>query len=83
MLMAALWSALQVKPQWTQQNPAWLSREFFSIHPQALHRRLVYAARTVSTLPGALSQVRRTSRPQPCAKIARFSPALARAPFGR
>jgi hypothetical protein len=41
MLMLALMSALQVKPQATQQNPAWLSRESLLIHPQALHRRLV------------------------------------------
>jgi hypothetical protein len=41
MLILALMSALQLKPQATQQNPAWLSREFLSIHPQALQRRLV------------------------------------------
>jgi len=41
MLMLALMSALQMKPQAIQQNPAWLSREFLSIHPQALHLRLV------------------------------------------
>ena len=41
MLMLALMSALQVKPQVTQQNPAWLSREFLLIPPQALQRRLV------------------------------------------
>lgn len=37
-------SALQVKPQATQTNSAWLLREFFSIRPQSLHRRLVYGA---------------------------------------
>src|SRR5690348_15611971 len=77
MLMLALMSALQVKPQATQQNPAWLSRESLLTHPQALHRRLVYAALTISTRPGALSCVRLTRRPQPWAKIARFSPDLA------
>jgi hypothetical protein len=41
MLMLALISALQVKPQAVQRNPAWLSREFLSIHPQTLQRRLV------------------------------------------
>jgi len=41
MFTAALVSALQVKPQLTQQNTAWLSREFLLIHPQALQRRLV------------------------------------------
>jgi hypothetical protein len=40
-LAAALVSALQVKPQEEQTNSAWLLREFLSIHPQALHRRLV------------------------------------------
>jgi len=41
MLTAAFSSALQVKPQETQQNPAWLSRESLLIHPQTLQRRLV------------------------------------------
>jgi len=77
MLMLALMSALQVKPQAIQRNPAWLSREFLLIHPQALHRRLVYAALTISTRPRAFSRVRRTSRPQPWAKIARLRPDLA------
>ena len=40
-LIAALMSALQVKPQLEQTNSAWLLREFLSIHPQALQRRLV------------------------------------------
>jgi hypothetical protein len=34
-------SALQVKPQDTHSKSAWFLRDFFSIHPQALHRRLV------------------------------------------
>ncbi|OKK13521.1 hypothetical protein AMK33_01395 [Streptomyces sp. CB02400] len=37
-LTAAFSSALQVKPQDTQKNSAWLLRESFSIQPQALHR---------------------------------------------
>jgi hypothetical protein len=41
MLMLALMSALQVKPQAVQQNPAWLSRESRLTCPQALQRRLV------------------------------------------
>jgi hypothetical protein len=41
MLMLALMCALHVKPQETQQNPAWLLRESLLIHPQALQRRLV------------------------------------------
>jgi hypothetical protein len=32
-------SALQVNPQDTHANSAWLLREFLSIHPQALHRK--------------------------------------------
>ncbi|MFI5568053.1 hypothetical protein ACIA6T_12035 [Streptomyces sp. NPDC051740] len=53
-------------------------RESFSIQPQALHRNDVYGAGTSSTRPGAFSPVRRRSRPQPWARMPRFSPAFCR-----
>src|SRR5205807_10127648 len=65
-------------PQDTQMKSAWLLRDFFSIHPQALHRREVYGAGTSSTRPGALCSVRWRSRPHPWARMARFSPAFCR-----
>jgi hypothetical protein len=69
-------SALQVKPQEEQTNPAWLLREFLSVQPQVLQRRLVYGAGTSSMRPGALCPVRCRSSPHPWARIARFSPAF-------
>src|SRR5699024_6627529 len=77
-LIPALVSALQVNPQAMQTNSAWLLREFFSIHPQSLHRRLVYGAGTSSTRSGALSSVRARNKPHPWARMLRFNPAFCR-----
>ena len=78
MFLAAFTSALQAYPQATQPNRAWLSRLPAAMCPHAEHRWLVYAAVTFSTRPGAFCSRRRTSTPQPEARMARLSPALAR-----
>jgi hypothetical protein len=78
MFLAAFTSAWQAKPQAVHRNRAWLSRESRSTCPHAEHRWLVNAGLIFSTRPGALSSSRRTSRPHPDPRMARFSPALAR-----
>ncbi len=77
MFRAAFTSALQRKPQAVHTKRAWLSRDFAARCPHALQHCEVYAGFILSTRPGALSSSRRTSRPQPDARISRFSPALA------
>jgi hypothetical protein len=72
MFWAAFTSALQAYPQAVHVNRAWLSREFASTCPHAEHRWLVNAGLTFSTLPGALSASRRTSRPHPDRRISRL-----------
>ena len=78
MFLAAFTSALSAYPQVTQQNRAWLSRLPAAMCPHAEQRWLVYAGRTFSTRPGALSSMRRTSWPHPLARMPRFSPAFCR-----
>jgi hypothetical protein len=73
MFLAAFTSALQAKPQAVHRKLAWLSRDFGSTCPHAEHRWLVNAGLTFSTRPGALPSSRRTSSPQPEARISRFS----------
>ena len=67
MFRAAFTSALQAYPQAVHANRAWLSRESASTCPHAQHRWLVNCGLTFSTLPGAFSASRRTSRPHPAA----------------
>jgi hypothetical protein len=74
MFFAAFTSAFSVYAQATQRKRAWLSRLSAAMCPHAEQRWLVNVGLTFSTLPGALSSRRRTSRPQPERLISRFSP---------
>jgi hypothetical protein len=78
MFLAAFTSAWQAYPQAMHRKTAWLSRDFGSTCPHAEHRWLVNAGLIFSTLPGAFSSRRRTSRPHPDRRMPRFSPDLAR-----
>ena len=83
MLTAAFTSACAWCPQATHRKTAWLSRFAGEQCPQTLQVCDVYAGLTRSTRPGALSWRRRTSSPQPWARMLRLSPALARRRFGK
>src|SRR4029079_17773780 len=78
MLLAALTSALQAKRQAVHTKRAWLSRDFASTCPHAEQRWLLNAGLTFSTRLVALVSSRRTSNPQPEARMPRLSPAFCR-----
>lgn len=60
----------------TRANSAWLLREFFSIHPQALHRRELQGRGHPRPGRVPFSPVRRRRSPQPWARLHRFRPAF-------
>src|SRR5436190_19989878 len=78
MFLAAFTSALQAKRQAVHTKRAWLSRDFASTCPHAEQRWLLNAGLTSPTRLDALFSSRRTSNPQPEARMPRFNPAFCR-----